>query len=147
MKPLNLAEFRRMVAAYGADLARWPDELREPACALLAESAEARELSAAERGLDQVLQDYSPLPLEPALERRLNEIPLRARRGIRFRPRALWAPALGWAAAALCGVWLGTAYPDDESAEASDDVPVAVAGDDALLELASGAFVDFEEEP
>lgn len=146
MKPLSQTEFRRLLEAYGADLGRWPEELREPARALLATSAEARALSASEVGLDAVLQGYTPEPLEPAFERRLNEIPLRAPRGSRFRPRALWAPALAWALAAVCGVWLGTAYPDADESEASADVQVT-ASDDALLELASGAFVELGEEP
>ena len=146
MKALTLTEFRRLVEAYGADLGRWPEDAREPARALLATSAEARTLSGAELALDTVLQRYTAPALEPAFERRLNEIPLRTARGLRFRPRALWAPALAWALAAVCGVWLGTAFPDG-AADASDDVQVTATGDDALLELASGAFVDLGEEP
>ena len=147
MKALPLTEFRRLVEAYGADLGRWPEDVREPARALLATSAEARAWSAAELPLDAVLQRYTPLPLEPAFERRLNEIPLRAPRGLRFRPRALWAPALAWALAAVCGVWLGTAFPDAAADQAGDDAEVTATSDDALLELASGAFVDLGEEP
>jgi ferric-dicitrate binding protein FerR (iron transport regulator) len=144
MKALSLAEFRELVAAYGAVPERWPEPLREPARALLAASAEARALAAREEELDAVLQDCAPPPLSPAFERRLNEIPVRARRGMRFRPRALWAPALAWALAAVCGVWLGSAYPEEQT---SEDVRATSESDEALLELASGAFVELEEEP
>ncbi|HEY6556722.1 MAG TPA: hypothetical protein VI072_05595 [Polyangiaceae bacterium] len=143
MKALSLAEFSELVAAYGADPERWPEALRDPARALLAASAEARALSAHEEELDAVLQECLPPPLNPAFERRLNELPLRARRGARFTPRALWAPALAWALAAVCGVWLGTAYPEEQTS----DVQATIESDDALLEVASGAFVELEEEP
>lgn len=144
MKALSLAEFRELVAAYGADPERWPESLREPARALLASSTDARALSAHEAELDAVLRECAAPALSPAFERRLNELPLRAPRGTRFRPRALWAPALAWALAAVCGVWLGSAYPEEQT---SEEARATIESDDALLELASGAFVELEEEP
>lgn len=144
MKALTLQQFRRMTEAYGADFSRWPAELREQARVLLETSSEARALVAEEAALDTLLQRFAPASLEPAFERRLNEIPLRAPRRSRFRLRALWAPALAWALAAVCGVWLGSRYPDDAPSATQE---LAVESDDALLELASGAFVDVEEEP
>ncbi|HMJ12821.1 MAG TPA: hypothetical protein VK524_15470 [Polyangiaceae bacterium] len=146
MNPLTLAEFHRLVAAYGADFQRWPAETRESARALLAVSAEARELASSEATLDEVLQHYDLPALDPAIERRLNEIPLRTARRSRFRASSLWAPALAWTMAALFGVWLGSTYPDVQATE-EPAVGSSAVNDDGLLELASGAFIELEEEP
>jgi anti-sigma factor RsiW len=144
MNTLTLAEFQRMLAAYGADLQRWPAGVRENARSLLATSAEARELARGEAALDALLEQVAMPGLDPAFERRLNEIPLRAARRSRFQLSFLWAPALAWTLAAVCGVWLGSAYPEGQSSE--EVAAGAALNDDALLELASGAFVELEDE-
>lgn len=96
---LTLAAFRRLISAYGAAPARWPDAQRQAANALLASSAEARALLRREEALDSVLASLAlPQPDEADLAR------LRA--GVAAR---LCAPApsrLGWLPALPRWSWL-----------------------------------------
>jgi hypothetical protein len=150
MKPLSLEQFRRLVESYGSNPSRWPDAERPAALALLEGSAEARSLSKSEAALDDLFARCDALELPSELERRLNEVPLRAARKSRWSVRALWAPALGWAAAAVCGVWLGTAFPEEDTAAAKDSpvaAPAAASTEDAVLELAAGSSLDLDGLP
>jgi hypothetical protein len=52
---LSPARFRKLVDSYGADLQRWPLELRDKARALMDASSEARELLAAAKRLDAAI--------------------------------------------------------------------------------------------
>ena len=52
---LTLGRFRSMTESYGADLARWPQEARADARALLSVSAEARALLEEARALDELI--------------------------------------------------------------------------------------------
>lgn len=52
---LTLRRFAALAASYGADLNHWPEELRDEASVLLAESSEARALIAEAGALDGVL--------------------------------------------------------------------------------------------
>jgi hypothetical protein len=56
---LTLRRFRAMADSYGADLRRWPEEVREEARALLNASPEARALLGAAQALDDVIEGAS----------------------------------------------------------------------------------------
>lgn len=89
---LTMAAFRRLAAAYGADLARWPEAQREEAQALLAHMPEAQNWLRREAGLDAALARLAlPAPGEADLAR------LRAGVAARLATppqRRSWIPAL-----------------------------------------------------
>jgi hypothetical protein len=109
--------FRRLIAAYGADPARWPPGQRSRADALLARSTKARTLLAEVRAFDSLLMaDAKP----PAGERLAAAIVARTIDAVQERPltpaRAialdwslvrLWPQAVGLAAAAVLGFVVG----------------------------------------
>jgi len=108
--------------------------------------------------LDAALRELSVPELSAHLRLRLEAIPDRAQVR-RFPLRALRAPALGWALAALLGLFLGTRSLEGESTGAGDlavveagsadgvEANAARSAEDETLELAVGSFADFEEEP
>jgi hypothetical protein len=53
---MTLKQFRKLAESYGADLWRWPERLRPQAQALLDSSAEAREIVAGARELDEAIR-------------------------------------------------------------------------------------------
>lgn len=155
--PLTLQRFLELVEAYGGQLSRWPAAEREAAEALVRVSEPARAALAAEAELDGALASFAAADLSAALERRLNEIPIRAplTKRARWPFQRVWAPALGWAAAAALGVALGSGvggWDSDEgltdSGEASAEAAEAPSpSDEALAALALGAFDELEEIP
>jgi hypothetical protein len=52
---MTLERFRALADSYGADLQRWPEQLRPRARTLLESSAQAREIIAAARELDEAI--------------------------------------------------------------------------------------------
>lgn len=119
--PMSPRRFRRLVAAYGANPARWPEPERAAAEELIAASAEAQMALAEAKALDGELT-RAPVPVGPATLDRLRD-------GIRHRvarlPAASQVAPEPWlagvfamplrlgalAAAALVGVWLGWSEP------------------------------------
>jgi hypothetical protein len=109
--------FRRLIAAYGADPARWPPGQRERAEALLARSTAARTLLAEAQAFDSLLMtDAKP----PADERLAAAIIARSTAQPQERPSAparaigldwslsrWWPQAVGLAAAAVLGFVIG----------------------------------------
>ena len=111
--------FRRLIAAYGADPARWPPGQRARADALLARSVKARALLSEARAFDSLLRtDVKPPadgPLAAAIIARATAVP-QERAPVFAPPRAvaldwslarLWPQALGPAAAAVLGFVIG----------------------------------------
>jgi hypothetical protein len=109
--------FRRLIAAYGTDPARWPPGQRSRADALLARSTKARTLLAEARAFDSLLMADAKLP---AGERLAAAIVARTIDAVQERPftpaRAialdwslarLWPQAVGLAAAAVLGFVVG----------------------------------------
>jgi hypothetical protein len=102
--------FEELAAAYGADLARWPAEVRDEAALFIAaELAFAQEVLAREEALDAALYALPAQTASAALFERIVETapPLRRRR---LRWLAWLAPAglgAGLAAATAAGVILG----------------------------------------
>jgi hypothetical protein len=124
--------FRRLIAAYGADPARWPPGQRSRADALLARSVKARALLAEARAFDALLMtDVKPPadePLAAAIIARATAAP-QERAPVITPPRAvtldwsfarLWPQAVGLAVAAVLGFVIGW----------TDLLPGGVAGGD-----------------
>ncbi|CAH2601974.1 conserved protein of unknown function [Rhodovastum atsumiense] len=104
---LSLERFRALAQSYGADLPRWPEEWRAGAAALLADSAEARQVLREARRLDALLLEagqaeaamgWSPAEEDAALARlravvaaRIAAPPARRRHGA-----WAWSPVLAW---------------------------------------------------
>jgi len=155
-RSLSLVRFRALATTYGAAISRWPEKERAAAQALLQESSAARALLAEEGALDTL---FEALPLEPlpaGLGARLGRIPTTnpPEQPLRLPRRALWGPAIGWAAAAAVGIWLGARAAEQEATRAETETNPAetaeqAAGSDEeeLLELARGSIAGFEELP
>jgi ferric-dicitrate binding protein FerR (iron transport regulator) len=135
-RTLSIERFEALVAAYGADLARFPAKEREAAERTLASSERARELFTREAALDVALVALPEPEVSRNLARRLAEVPLRSPQRRFGFPRLRWVvPGLGWAAALSFGLWFGMS-------EVSDDV----VGGDEKAELSNGdASLDEEE--
>jgi hypothetical protein len=109
--------FRRLIAAYGADPARWPPGQRSRADALLARSTRARTLLAEARAFDSLLMADAKPPagerLAAAIVARtidaVQESPLTPARAIAldWSLVRLWPQAVGLAAAAVLGFVVG----------------------------------------
>jgi len=109
--------FRRLIAAYGADPARWPPGQRARADALLARSTKARTLLAEARAFDSLLMADAKPPagerLAAAIVARtidaVQESPLTPARAIAldWSLVRLWPQAVGLAAAAVLGFVVG----------------------------------------
>ena len=142
---LTLGRFRSMTESYGADLARWPEQARADARALLSVSAEARAMLEEARALDDLIETthareegllWKPGEQDAALERlrtgvaaRIAALPVGPRVTNRLREwlRSEAAPvrlrwlglATGGACAIICGLLIGGRY---ESASTSPGV-------------------------
>ena len=146
--PLTLTRFRALAEAYGSNLERWPESEREGAEALVVSSEEARALLRAEEALDHVFASAATPALPPELLARLERVPDAAKNvhPLRLPRRALRAPLIGWAAAALFGLWLGTQSAGAEEVDESTSRAVSEASiDSQVLELANGTLDDWEE--
>lgn len=148
-KPMSLSRLRELVAAYGSNVARFPESERAAAQALLDISEHARMLLASERHLDGWLDAASPPGVPAELARRLASIPRAAHGGRAFpvRRRALWAPAVGWAVAAAVGVWIGTQSPDAEAETLADATVASDGSDDGAFDLSDPLLDALEEMP
>jgi ferric-dicitrate binding protein FerR (iron transport regulator) len=152
-KTLSIERFEALVAAYGADLRRFPEKERAAAEGTLATSARARELFTREAELDAALVSLPAPELSPALARRLAEVPLRAPQRRFGLPSIRWVvPGLGWAAALSFGLWFGTSEVSDEviggdeSAELSGDTG-SLEEDESDLALMLGSLDELEGLP
>jgi hypothetical protein len=136
---MNIARFRRLSQALGADLDRWPVAEREAAEALLARSDEARRLLNEARALDRWL-DQAAIEVDDATVSRLSaaivsrvdrldgESQGRSRGRIQaavpvpwMRPRSLWPATAFLAAMGIVGFLAGESgllFP--HAAETSD---------------------------
>ena len=59
---MNLNEFKNSLNIYGANLHKWPDELRKQAESLLINSVEAQDLFSEETNLDMLINPNSNRP-------------------------------------------------------------------------------------
>lgn len=125
---MTLERLRTLADSYGADLQRWPEQLRPQARALLESSAEARDIIATARELDDAIvaasaarsdSIWSADRPEAALARLRNDVAARIRPaaaagaiGLRKVPRRVGWLSLATAAslAIVAGVALGSRY-------------------------------------
>ena len=114
---MMIRRFRRLIAAYGADPARWPPGRRVHAEALLARSAEARDLRAEAQAFDSLLMADAKPPADERLAAAIiahatnvpqerAPAPVRAI-GLGWSLSRLWPQAVGLAVAAVLGFVLG----------------------------------------
>jgi hypothetical protein len=138
---LTLGRFKALAESYGADLRRWPEELRSEAQALLASSPEARACLGDARVLDEAISaasqredavrsppgeaDAALARLRSAVEARIAPRPAHRRPG---RGGGRWLPSLplrwagmatGGSLAILAGLLIGAMY---SSGAAPDNV-------------------------
>jgi hypothetical protein len=140
---LTEARFRALAEAYGSALERWPAAEQNAARELLLRKPELRALLDAERELDRLFGSVAPASVPEALLSRLHAVPERVQ-PFPVRPRALFLPAVGWAAAAALGLWLGATFDEPAfSAEAA----LTLDEEPSELELAAGDFDSLEEAP
>jgi hypothetical protein len=146
---LSLDRFQALMAAYGTSTLRWPEAERKAAMDLLAACEPARLLAREQ----EVLDAWLSVPRTPRISKEvifaLNAIPVRHKKGLltrRWRGRALWLPAIGWAAAAALGVWLGarSAAARDSFVKASDVERANERAENERLAVWGGAYVESE---
>lgn len=154
--------FERLLELYGARLERWPEELRAPAREWLEQSEVARRAWQRAGRLDRLLDAYPEIEPSPALVARIAAIPIVApapRRAVAWPFGAVWASLLGWAVAAVLGLWVGGVAapmfePPDTAAsgaaagfeESEQDEAGALDEWSDLSELALGAGLIGDEE-
>lgn len=146
--PLTQTRFLALLEAYGARPERWPKHERNAAIELLNTSESARVLAREQHALDAWLSVPGP-KISADLNRRLNAIPEQRGRALLVRPlrvRALWLPALGWAAAATVGIWLGarSATTDRYVVNSDDTEQAAAQTENERLAISGGLFDDSE---
>lgn len=140
-RELSLGRFSELLEAYGSRIDAWPAREAAGARALLESSAEARALLDAEAAFEGELRGAGVSELPAGLERRLLEIPVSAKRRNVWPFGSMWLPALGWAAAAAFGLWIGA------SSGADDEEAQALREESELIALSTGAFTEIEELP
>jgi len=134
---MTIAEFIRYLDVHGADLERWPAELRAAAHAVAASAAGRSALEAAQ-AFEALLEDNLPAPPGLGLKDRILARVAEARRPAAAWPGwltpARWRPLAATAVAPLAlGFVLGFAWPNEED-----------GFEDAVSELAFSPV--FEEE-
>jgi hypothetical protein len=130
---MTAERFRELLAAYGADIARWPHGERAAARLLEAEDPAAlRQARADEAGLDAWLDQHVSLAPDPALARRIVAAAIAPPRrwSWRLAPRwlggAAWWPGAGLTLTGLAGALAGAFAVSVALPQAA---PAAVAAD------------------
>lgn len=148
--PLSQLRFRALLEAYGTRPEHWPERERGAALELLEASGSARILAAEQRALDAWLT----MTVAPTLPRELIEhlAAIPEKRGTvlltrHLHLRSLCVPALGWAAAAAVGIWLGAHLTTAESTLVNPAVlaPDVAQSENEQLALSGGLFDELEE--
>jgi hypothetical protein len=124
--------FEALLAAYGADAARWPDAERALALRHLAATPSAHGLRAEAKRLDGLLDAWTMDTAGADLERR---VAATAPLASIFRPRTLWVTAAGLAAACVLGVLVGA----DVGRTSLRAQPTSEQGDPAVTAALDGA--------
>lgn len=126
---MDLARFGDLADAYGGDLRRWPDAVRDAARAF----ADAHPVEA-ERALFDARQTDAALFASPnpvvsmALrDRVLASATMKARSAWPSLKKLLWIGGVGWAAAACAGVMVGTTLSTHLTTQSQADAAVEQA--------------------
>ena len=140
---ITLERFKDLVAAYGADPARWPERERLAALDLLQRSADARSVMEEARAIDRLL-DLSPTTsVSSDLQTRiLAALPQGGSSGSGITAflasllpgRPAWVPAAAFALSLALGIGAGAYAPTLAGLE--------IGGRDAALIAMSGGFDD-----
>jgi hypothetical protein len=115
---MTLDEFERLALTWGSDIARWPEAVRADAAAMARDPDAAAVLAEAQE-LDRLLNDAAPEIEDARIDRaihlvntRLAQDTVQPARGWLEALAATWfAPAAGFACAALIGLLLGVVDP------------------------------------
>jgi ferric-dicitrate binding protein FerR (iron transport regulator) len=130
---MDRERFRALLASYGADFAKWPEDERARAEAFTATSHEAAQWLAEEQRLDQLLDAAPELLPSAALLRRVAEIPARNTRAVAQPFERLRRWIAGAVALAAVGAAVGAVMPesslDADVASADELSPLGWAGD------------------
>jgi hypothetical protein len=133
---MSAERFRALLTAYGADLARWPEEARAAAATLVTTSRDAARWIEDERRLDAMLDGASMVEPSADLLRKVAEIPARNERVGWLAPFGrLRRLLVGAFALAAVGAVVGTVTPENPEPgsvieASSDDLsPFSWAGD------------------
>lgn len=105
----KLEIFRSHLDLYSADLSRWPESEMRQALALMQENVKARDLLAREEALDRILQAWDvDTAAGAALEDRImQQVAAVSATMVTLKPRHLFAPLGGLAAAVIIGFFIG----------------------------------------
>jgi hypothetical protein len=163
----NLARFRTIVEAYGADRARWPDDERVAALSFAERSPEAKAILREAARLDRLLDRARGVEPSDGLLRAISAIPDQhpqtaapgagpALDAADARPElsgwrlwlpfdAAWKPALGAAAACLLGIVTGVATLEPATAMSGAQVTVANAAETGAATAGNEAETDFDD--
>ncbi len=137
---MNLERFTAIVDAYGADAARWPENERAGARALLAADPRARAILSQAVELDQLL-DLAPshLPSAALTGRILASLPpprlgWRALLADILPGRNVWQPTAGLAFALVMGIGVGVLWPVSAPfTPGAEGQGITIAEDDSLF--------------
>lgn len=122
--------FETLAEAYGGDIARWPSQDRDDAALVLAADPDfaARVLNRA-RGLDEMLDAWTPLPVSADLREAVIAIAPRARPSVQAW---LWRAGLGAGLAAACAAGLVVGVGLAPDATAADEVAAVLGSFDGV---------------
>lgn len=119
---MELARFRRLLDAYGAEMRVWPDAERHAALRLLANSPAARRARDEAAALDGLLRTAAPAVAGAAVGRVLSTLATPPRRIMPIGRS--WAPTAILAGMAVLGLVIGLFDVDTTATAASDLVDV-----------------------
>ena len=115
---MTLDDFERLALTWGGDIARWPEAVRADAIAM-ARHPEAAAVLAEAHELDRLLNDAAPEIADARIDRAIGRVTTRLAQDT-MQPSRGWlgilaanwfAPAAGFACAALIGMLLGVVDP------------------------------------
>lgn len=129
---MNEQNFEVLLDLHGSNLSLWPEDLREEAKVLLAQSLSAQALLNAQTDVDKQLVDVMEVPKTYGLEHKVMARFAAHKRRLEtsFRRRLIWNPAFAAACSLAFGFYLGAA---------NQELPVDLAED-----LTYMVFYDYE---
>ena len=146
---MDRERLQQLIESYGADLARWPEEERPEASALLEAEPSLRTLLEEHNELDELLSldpDASPTA---ELRRAVAEIPIRHPQATGLKAwwpfGSLWQPAFAGAFVLALGVWAGQQPVTDQTTATAGMDDTEEWDELSALAFAGAAYLDEEE--
>lgn len=127
---MNMKRFKQLLAAYGANVERWPDEERDEAARFVETNQQAKTLLSEEALFDEALDAWQVEPLYDARDKTLARLGNNADRNLADRfvdwllpdldhaGARLWRPALLAGIALTLGIALGSTVSLESNNEA-----------------------------